>query len=72
MTEFFYDSDKDKTTLDTYIESAECPNLGDNLSEMLVCDMCYFHFDYDAHVPLLLPCGHTFCKECCLKLGKEI
>ena len=43
-------------------------NQGPKLSEIPACKVCYNHFDNDAHTPLLLPCGHTFCKICCEKL----
>jgi RING-type zinc-finger len=28
------------------------------------CQICTFMFDSESHLPLILLCGHTFCKEC--------
>ena len=28
------------------------------------CSICCEYFDHKEHLPLLLNCGHTFCKEC--------
>lgn len=28
------------------------------------CGICGVAYDYDARVPLVLHCGHTFCKQC--------
>jgi len=35
----------------------------DNI-EAGTCQICTFLFDSEAHLPLILLCGHTFCKEC--------
>ncbi|XP_034558804.1 E3 ubiquitin-protein ligase RNF186-like [Notolabrus celidotus] len=33
-------------------------------SEEYECKICYNDFDLDLHIPKLLGCSHTFCKEC--------
>lgn len=33
-------------------------------SEEYECKICYNYFDLDLHLPKLLGCSHTFCKEC--------
>ena len=30
----------------------------------LKCEKCTTPFDFVCHKPLILPCGHTFCKKC--------
>lgn len=35
------------------------------------CPSCYENFDEEARVPRNLPCGHTFCQECLLKVEQK-
>lgn len=32
------------------------------------CGVCFLAFDQDVHAPLSLPCGHSFCRHCMLKV----
>jgi hypothetical protein len=38
-------------------------------SDMFECDICYEKYEERGkHVPLVLPCGHTYCEECVASL----
>ena len=54
------------------MESVIFSNNGSKYSEILVCDICCNHFDCDAHTPLVLTCGHTFCKKCIDRLFQNV
>ena len=32
------------------------------------CKSCNCSFDIDEHVPIIIPCGHTYCETCCIKM----
>ena len=34
------------------------------IEELIKCDLCNIMFDQNTHSPLVLKCGHTFCKKC--------
>lgn len=34
----------------------------------MLCDICSLDFDLDTRAPLVLQCGHTFCKTCVSQL----
>ena len=34
------------------------------LENIMKCDLCKLKFDYNIHKPLIIKCGHTFCKNC--------
>ena len=42
--------------------------------KFLECVVCMEQFDLEERRPLVLPCGHSVCKACCIKLleNKEI
>lgn len=54
-------------TKDSYLESAIICKTSSTL-EIPHCNICFNKYDDDKRTPLLLPCGHTFCKACCKKL----
>ncbi|XP_074545147.1 RING finger protein 228-like [Halichoeres trimaculatus] len=47
-------------------EGAECvsDSPGGFPGEEYECKICYNDFDLDLHIPKLLGCSHTFCKQC--------
>ena len=34
------------------------------IEDLIKCDICNIIFDLSTHAPLMLKCGHTFCKRC--------
>ena len=34
------------------------------IEDLLKCDLCNIILDLNIHAPLMLKCGHTFCKRC--------
>ena len=34
------------------------------IEDLLKCDLCNIIFDLSTHYPLMIKCGHTFCKRC--------
>lgn len=34
----------------------------------LYCDICKVNFDTSVKLPMLIPCGHTVCKDCALEV----
>ena len=34
------------------------------LEDIMKCDICNAKYDYNIHRPLIVKCGHTFCKNC--------
>ena len=34
------------------------------IEDLLKCDLCNISLDLNIHSPLMLKCGHTFCKRC--------
>ncbi|OMJ73819.1 hypothetical protein SteCoe_27401 [Stentor coeruleus] len=34
------------------------------------CTICYYRYSHISHIPLILSCGHTFCKTCITKITK--
>ena len=34
------------------------------IEDLIKCDICNIMFDLNSHAPLMLKCGHTFCKRC--------
>ena len=34
------------------------------IDDLIKCDLCNIIFDLNVHSPLMLKCGHTFCKRC--------
>ena len=34
------------------------------IEDLIKCDNCNIIFDLSTHSPLMLKCGHTFCKRC--------
>ena len=34
------------------------------VEEFIKCDLCNTIFDLNMHAPLMVKCGHTFCKKC--------
>ena len=41
------------------------------IEELLICKICKNKFDLNAHRPLIIKCGHTFCKHCILSSKEE-
>ena len=39
-----------------------------DLNDMTDCTVCYEHFDTTVNIPRILPCSHTVCEMCILKL----
>ena len=37
------------------------------LAELLKCEICNNLFDLNTHIPMVMKCGHTFCKKCILE-----
>ena len=35
-----------------------------HLQEILKCDLCNQSYDSEIHIPMVVKCGHTFCKNC--------
>ena len=40
------------------------------MESLTTCSICYGKYSQNTHVPLVLTCGHTFCKECVSKVTK--
>ena len=38
------------------------------LEELLKCELCENIFDLNIHIPVVIKCGHTFCKKCVLNI----
>ena len=38
------------------------------LLELLKCEICSNIFDLNIHLPIIIKCGHTFCKKCVLNI----
>ena len=34
------------------------------IEDLIKCDLCNTIFDSNIHYPLMVKCGHTFCKRC--------
>ena len=34
------------------------------LDDIMKCDICNSKYDFNIHKPLIIKCGHTFCKNC--------
>ena len=41
------------------------------LKELLKCEICENVFDLNIHIPIIVRCGHTFCKKCVLNIHKN-
>lgn len=41
------------------------------MEEILKCKICKSHFDIDQRSPLVIKCGHTFCKQCILNKNED-
>ena len=39
-------------------------------SDLLSCSVCMYNFDESDHQPKLLPCHHTFCKGCLMRMAR--
>jgi len=39
------------------------------LEELLKCERCKNVFDLNDHIPIVIKCGHTFCKKCVLDIN---
>ena len=42
-----------------------------SINDILKCDICKNNFDLNSHRPLIVKCGHTFCKHCILSNKRE-
>ena len=40
------------------------------MESITTCSICYSKYSQNSHIPLVLTCGHTFCKECVLRVSK--
>uniref|UniRef100_A0A3P9MC61 RING-type domain-containing protein n=1 Tax=Oryzias latipes TaxID=8090 RepID=A0A3P9MC61_ORYLA len=49
-------------------DSAPPPAPDSSVPEDFECKVCFNYFDLDRHIPKLLSCSHTFCRECLEKL----
>ena len=47
-----------------YINSKD---LFQKLEDIMKCEICKSKYDYDTHRPLVVKCGHTFCKKCIIE-----
>ena len=36
------------------------------IDELLQCNICTETYDDEAHSPVTLPCGHSYCRNCLL------
>ena len=41
------------------------------LEELLKCEICGNIFDLNNHIPIVIKCGHTFCKQCILNINNN-
>lgn len=41
------------------------------MESLLECQICYRSYNHQDKKPISLPCGHSFCHECVLKLFKH-
>ncbi|KAK7075974.1 hypothetical protein SK128_005124 [Halocaridina rubra] len=41
------------------------------MEDILLCDLCMEEFAPGAHDPLVLLCGHTYCRKCLNEVGEE-
>ena len=39
------------------------------LEELLKCEICGNIFDLNNHIPIVIKCGHSFCKQCILNIN---
>ena len=42
------------------------------LADLLKCEICDNLFDLNIHIPMVVKCGHTFCKKCILEKNLNI
>ena len=42
------------------------------LDNIMKCDICNSKYDYNIHRPLIVKCGHTFCKNCIYNNNQKI
>ena len=46
------------------------------IEDLIKCDLCNIIFDLNIHSPLMVKCGHTFCKKCislkCNNIDKNV
>ena len=41
------------------------------LEEQLKCDLCNNFYDSTTHIPFVVKCGHTFCKQCIINTNNS-
>ena len=41
------------------------------LEELLKCEICGNIFDLNNHIPIVIKCGHTFCKQCIININNN-
>ena len=41
------------------------------LEQLLKCDICNNIFDLNIHLPIIVKCGHTFCKKCIIEINDK-
>ena len=54
-------NNEENKTNNNYIEKSY-------LEELLKCELCDNVFDLNIHIPIVIKCGHTFCKNCVLNI----
>jgi hypothetical protein len=43
------------------------------MEEVIKCQICQYTFNFDEKQPVIIKCGHTYCKECVIaKLNNEV
>ena len=46
-------------------------NLKNQIQALLKCDICNSNFDLNIHIPMVVKCGHSYCKKCIYNGGNK-
>ena len=41
------------------------------IEDIMKCEICNLKYDYNIHKPMIIKCGHTFCKFCIYNLKEK-